>query len=71
MKNCPATLATPRTMRRLWKMAEGQLSSPLRFWEIMWTREGKTKTRARPHVAPEYLGVETERTDLYGLSKRR
>ena len=42
-------------------MAEGHLSSPCLLSDIMCTKAGKTKTKARPHVAPEYLHVETEK----------
>ncbi len=55
MKNWPIRLATPSRMRKLWKTADGQRNSPLRFSEIMWIREGSTNTRAKPHMAPEYL----------------
>lgn len=54
-KNWATRLANPSRMRKLWKTADGQLSVPCRFWEIMCTRAGKMNTRARPHVAPENL----------------
>lgn len=63
MKNWARRLATPITMRRMWKQAEGQRNSPLRLRAFRWTAEGKTNTRAKPHVAPEYLH---ERTHTLG-----
>lgn len=50
----------PSTIRKLWKRADGQRSIPCLFREIMWTKAGKTNTRAKPHVAPENLQGETE-----------
>lgn len=55
MRNWATRLATPSRMRALWKSTEGQRSRPCLLSEIMCTNAGKTKTRARPHVAPENL----------------
>lgn len=55
MRNWARRLATPSTMRKMWKQAEGQRNSPLRLRAVRWIAEGKTNTRAKPHAAPEYL----------------
>lgn len=53
-------MAPPSMIRKLWKRADGQWSAPCLFIEIMWTKAGKTNTKARPHVAPENLPRETK-----------
>ena len=54
----------PSMIRKLWKRADGQRSIPCLFREIMWTKAGKTKTRAKPHVAPENLQKGRQRVDI-------
>lgn len=55
MKNWATRLANPRTIKKLWKTADGQRSKPCLFREIMCTNAGKINTKARPQVAPENL----------------
>lgn len=49
-------------MSRPWRSADGQRSKPRLLREITCTKDGKTKTRARPQVAPENL-QETRRRE--------
>lgn len=55
MRNWASRLATPSRMSRPCSSADGQRSKPRLLREITCTRDGKTKTRARPQVAPENL----------------
>lgn len=64
IKNCATTLAMPRMIRKLWKKADGQLSLPCCFREIMWTKAGNKNTKASPQMAPEYLQRQTEETTV-------
>lgn len=48
-------MATPSRMSRPCSSTDGQRSKPRLLREIMCTKDGKTKTRARPQVAPENL----------------